>query len=121
MKCAGLVIGGGMTARSAVYALSLLGLDPIFLLNRVDDEIENLMALFPNLTKKRGLIYLKTPVDVERYLAKPDSPVVLMVVGAIRALTLYLSKITCFQFLVSISRTRHGRRTHDLFHSFDYF
>ena len=84
MKCAGLVIGGGTTARSAVYALSLLGLNPIFLLNRDDDEIESLMALFPNLMKKGGLIYLKHPTDVEHYLAKPV-PQILMIVGAIRA------------------------------------
>ncbi|KAF8799571.1 hypothetical protein BYT27DRAFT_7201458 [Phlegmacium glaucopus] len=83
MKCAGLVVGGGVTARSAIYALSLLGLHPIFLLNRDDDEIECLMALFPKLTKKGGLIYLKNPTDVERYLEKPVSPVILMVVGAV--------------------------------------
>jgi quinate dehydrogenase len=82
---AGLVIGGGASARSAIYALSLLGLHPIFLLNRDDEEIEFLMGFFPNLKKKKGLIYLKNPTDVVKYLAKPISPVVLMVVGAIRA------------------------------------
>ena len=82
---AGLVIGGGAKARSAIYALSLLGLHPIFLLNRDDEEIECLMNFFPNLKKKKGLIYLKNPTDVVKYLSKPISPVVLMVVGAIRA------------------------------------
>ena len=82
---AGLVIGGGAKARSAIYALSLLGLYPIFLLNRDDEEIECLMNFFPNLKKKKGLIYLKNPTDVVKYLSKPISPVVLMVVGAIRA------------------------------------
>lgn len=82
---AGLVIGAGAKARSAIYALSLLGLCPIFLLNRDDDEeIECLMNFFPNLKKKRGLIYLKNPTDVGHYLMKPLSPVILMVVGAIR-------------------------------------
>jgi hypothetical protein len=104
-KCAGLVIGGGAKARSAIYALSLLGLAPIFLLNRDDEEIEYLMTFFPNLEKKRGLIYLKNPIDVEQYLAKSLSPVVLMVVGAIR----------------DISCARHDRRTHALYHSFGYF
>jgi len=80
---AGLVIGAGARARSAVYALSLLGLHPIFLLNRDDEEIERLMGFFPNLKKKKGLIYLKNPTDVGKYLSKPMSPVVLMVVGAI--------------------------------------
>ena len=79
------MIGGGARARSAVYALSLLGLRPIFLLNRDDEEIERLMGFFPNLKKKKGLIYLKNTTDVVRHLAKPVSPVVLMVVGAIRA------------------------------------
>ena len=57
MKCAGLVIGGGVKARSAIYTLSLLGLAPIsiFHLHWDDDEV----TLFPNLTKRRGLIYLK--------------------------------------------------------------
>ena len=82
---AGLVIGGGAKARSAVFALSLLGLHPIFLLNRDDEEIECLMNFFPNLKKKKGLIYLKNPTDVVKHLSKPLSPVVLMVVGAIRA------------------------------------
>ena len=82
---AGLVIGAGAKARSAIYALSLLGLRPIFLLNRDDEEIECLMNFFPNLKKKKGLIHLKNPTDVVHYLTKPLSPVVLMVVGAIRA------------------------------------
>lgn len=90
MKCAGVVIGSGASARSAIYALDLLGLNPIFLLNRDDDEIEHLMDIFPNLTERRSLIYLKNPTDVQQYLAKPLSPVVLMAVGAIRA---------CFFFL----------------------
>ena len=112
---AGLVIGGGSKARSAVYALSLLGLHPIFLLNRDDDEIERLMSFFPNLKKKKGLIYLKNPNDVVKYLSKPVSPVVLMVVGAIRACTFfYYSHTHTFIrmvfnfFLYSIGRTRHG-------------
>ena len=79
------MIGGGAKARSAIYALSLLGLHPIFLLNRDDEEIECLMNFFPNLKKKKGLIYLKNPTDVVKYLSKPISPMVLMVVGAIRA------------------------------------
>jgi hypothetical protein len=100
---AGLVIGGGARARSAIYALSLLGLHPIFLLNRDDEEIESLMGFFPNLKKKKGgLIYLKNPTDVVKYLGKPTSPVVLMVVGAIRALGFFFSshcQIVCLIFI----------------------
>ena len=81
---AGLVIGGGASARSAIYALSLLGLRPIFIINRDDEEIEFSMGFFPNLKKKKGLIYLKNTTDVVKNLAKPTSPVILMVVGAIR-------------------------------------
>ena len=95
-KCAGLVIGGGPRARSAVYALSLLGLNPIFLLNRDDEEVEYLMTFFPNLKKKKRLIYLKSPTDVEQYLTKPMSPVVLMAVAAIRACGFHPYPQICF-------------------------
>ena len=125
---AGLVIGGGARARSAVYALSLLGLRPIFLLNRDDEEIERLMGFFPNLKKKKGLIYLKNTTDVVRHLAKPVSPVVLMVVGAIRAWDSFTHKKIIFFYLFyskyrpsSISRTRHDGRTYAIYHSFGCF
>ena len=103
---AGLVIGGGARARSAIYALSLLGLHPIFLLNRDDEEIKWLMGFFPNLKKKKGLIYLKNPTDVVKYLSKPISPVVLMVVGAIRA-WVFLHAVKMFKLFYSISLTCH--------------
>ena len=64
--------------RTTIYALSPLGLNTIFLLDRVDEEIEYLSE--PE-EQKNGLIHLKNPIDVEQYLAKPLSPVVLMAVG----------------------------------------
>ncbi|KAF8997715.1 hypothetical protein BDQ17DRAFT_1283732 [Cyathus striatus] len=39
LHAAGMVIGGGATTRSATYALTLLGLSPIYLINRDDAEI----------------------------------------------------------------------------------
>jgi quinate dehydrogenase len=36
---AGVVIGGGATTRSAVYALSTMGLHPIYLCNRDVNEV----------------------------------------------------------------------------------
>jgi quinate dehydrogenase len=99
---AGLVIGVGARARSAIYALSLLGLHPIFILNRDDEEIECLMGFFPNLKKKKGLIYLKNPTDVAQYLSKPLSPVVLMVVGAIRAWGFFIYKNTTIKNVLKL-------------------
>ena len=84
------------------------------------------MGFFPNLKKKKGLIYLKNPTDVVKYLSKPVSPVV-MIVGAIRALGFFFYKYTmnnCFLnilFLYSISLTRHDWRTYALYHSFGRF
>ena len=86
---AGLVIGSGATARSAVYALSLLGLSRIYILNRDDDEVKHLMALFPKMTKERRLKYLQIPTDIEYYLEKSISPVVLMTVGTIPTSTFF--------------------------------
>lgn len=44
---AGFIIGGGGTTRAAVYALSQLGLSPIYLLNRDPDETEDIIGSFP--------------------------------------------------------------------------
>ncbi|KAH8920726.1 hypothetical protein BT69DRAFT_1265238 [Atractiella rhizophila] len=41
------IVGGGGTARAAVYALSQLNLSPIYLINRDDSEIEALIKQFP--------------------------------------------------------------------------
>lgn len=44
---AGFIVGGGGTTRAAVYALSQLGLSPIYLLNRDASETEEIIASFP--------------------------------------------------------------------------
>lgn len=44
---AGFIIGGGGTTRAAVYALSQLGLSPIYLLNRDEGETADIIASFP--------------------------------------------------------------------------
>lgn len=44
---AGFIIGGGGTTRAAVYALSQLGLSPIYILNRDPVEVADIIAAFP--------------------------------------------------------------------------
>ncbi|KAK7031708.1 Pentafunctional arom polypeptide [Favolaschia claudopus] len=76
---AGLVIGGGATTRSAAHALTLLGLSPIFLINRDVDEVRQVMVAMPHLK----FIHLRDPTDVENYLVGEHKPCVLMAVGCI--------------------------------------
>ncbi|KIK68991.1 hypothetical protein GYMLUDRAFT_152333 [Collybiopsis luxurians FD-317 M1] len=83
---AGAVFGGGATTRSAVYALMTLGLHPIYLVNRDSDEIKAVQSVYPELIKKGSLIHLDHPDKVEELLAQPDSPRILMIVGAIPAI-----------------------------------
>ncbi|GLB38971.1 putative the AROM polypeptide catalyzes 5 consecutive enzymatic reactions in prechorismate polyaromatic amino acid biosynthesis [Lyophyllum shimeji] len=78
----GVVIGGGATTRSAVHALTLLGLSPLYLVNRDVTEVRAVQDSFPHL----DIIHLKNPDDVEAHLAQQDSPRILMIVGAIPAL-----------------------------------
>jgi quinate dehydrogenase len=77
---AGLVIGGGATTRSAAYALTMLGLSPIFLINRDEEEVCQVQQSMPSIE----FIHLRHPTDVELKLAQPDSPKIYMAVGAIR-------------------------------------
>ncbi|PFH49382.1 hypothetical protein AMATHDRAFT_4967 [Amanita thiersii Skay4041] len=83
VKGAGFVIGGGATTRSAIYALSLLGLKPIFLINRDSSEIHEVQRAFPDLLVQNVLIHLQNPGAVEKHLVQKDSPRILMGVGAI--------------------------------------
>ncbi|KAE9408667.1 hypothetical protein BT96DRAFT_913807, partial [Gymnopus androsaceus JB14] len=83
---AGAVFGGGATTRSAVYALMTLGLHPIYLINRDPDEIKAVQDVYPQLVAKGSLIHLDHPDKVEQLLAQPDSPRILMIVGAIPAI-----------------------------------
>lgn len=84
----GLVVGGGATTRSAVYALSTLGLSPIFLINRDEEEVRMVVDSFKT-TALAGLelIHLRNVADVDRYLGDGltagEKPGLAMVVGAI--------------------------------------
>ncbi|KAJ7066778.1 hypothetical protein B0H15DRAFT_872440 [Mycena belliarum] len=80
---AGLVIGGGATTRSAAHALTLLGLAPIFLINRDVDEVRAVMDAMPHLSMHGGLIHLHDPADVEAHLVGEGKARVLMAVGCI--------------------------------------
>lgn len=84
VRGAGLIIGGGATTRSAAYALTLLGLSPIFLINRDVEEVRAVQKSLSHL----NVIHLKSSDDVERLLAQPDSSNILMIVGAIREFAL---------------------------------
>ncbi|KAK0440926.1 uncharacterized protein EV420DRAFT_1580945 [Desarmillaria tabescens] len=79
-------VRGGATTRSAAHALTLLGLSPIFLINRDPEEVRIVMEAMPHLSKKGGLIHLKNPDDVEKYLVGPDAYTLVMAVGAIPAI-----------------------------------
>ncbi|KAJ7036568.1 hypothetical protein C8F04DRAFT_1094902 [Mycena alexandri] len=80
---AGLVIGGGATTRSAAHALTLLGLAPIFLINRDVEEVRAVMDAMPHLSSAGGLIHLRDPADVETYLVGENKARILMAVGCI--------------------------------------
>ncbi|KAG6856926.1 hypothetical protein H0H87_012177 [Tephrocybe sp. NHM501043] len=75
----GVIIGGGATTRSAAHALTLLGLSPLFLVNRDPTEVDAVQKSLPHL----AIIHLRNSEDVESLLGRPDSPKIVMVVGAI--------------------------------------
>lgn len=79
----GVIIGGGATTRSATHALTLLGLSPIFLINRDAKEVRAVQESFSHL----NIIHLRNPEDVETHLVQSNVPTVLMIVGAIRELS----------------------------------
>ncbi|KAL0577738.1 hypothetical protein V5O48_004232 [Marasmius crinis-equi] len=81
-----IVYGGGATTRSAVYALSSMGLHPIYLVNRDPREVKQVQDVFPELLSRDSLIHLRSPEEVEEYIVQSNSPPVLMVVGAIPAI-----------------------------------
>ncbi|ESK93683.1 pentafunctional arom polypeptide [Moniliophthora roreri MCA 2997] len=84
---AGIVYGGGATTRSSVYALTSLGLHPIYLVNRDETEVKQVQEAFPELAARGSLKHLQDPEQVEKTLVQSNSPPVLMVVGAIPAIT----------------------------------
>ncbi|KAF5317943.1 hypothetical protein D9619_012213 [Psilocybe cf. subviscida] len=86
-----LVIGGGATTRSAVYALMTLGLSPIFLINRDEKEVRLVIESFKFMgTEEPELIHLRSLEDIDRYLGngstKGEKPELAIVVGAIPAI-----------------------------------
>ena len=102
---AGLIIGGGATTRSAAYALTLLGVSPVYLINRDAKEIEQVIEAMPHLSSKGALIHLRNPEDVEHHLGQNNSPTVVMAVGCIREyrnlfdLVLIVNQLLCFRKL----------------------
>ncbi|KAJ7173446.1 hypothetical protein C8R46DRAFT_991235 [Mycena filopes] len=80
---AGLVIGGGATTRSAAHALTLLGLAPIFLINRDVEEVRAVVDALPHLSSVGGLIHLRDPADIETHLVGDGKARILMAVGCI--------------------------------------
>ncbi|KAJ4483741.1 hypothetical protein J3R30DRAFT_3402375 [Lentinula aciculospora] len=83
---AGAVFGGGATTRSAIYAFRKLGLHPIYLVNRAADEVKAVQDAYPELFQKGSLIHVDHPDKVEDLLARPNSPRIFMIVGAIPAM-----------------------------------
>ncbi|KAF8997717.1 hypothetical protein BDQ17DRAFT_1309570 [Cyathus striatus] len=81
LRAAGMVIGGGATTRSAAYALTLLGLSPIYLINRDDAEIREIQDSMPHIR----FMHLRSPKDVAGELGRGEVTVV-MAVGAIPAI-----------------------------------
>jgi len=81
-RVAGVVIGGGATTRSAAHALWMMGFETVYLVNRDVGEVEAVQGALPHIPR---LIHLTHPDQVESALASPDSPRVLMIVGAIPA------------------------------------
>ncbi len=84
---AALVIGGGATTRSAVYALHNLGLAPVFLMNRDADEVARVVESFSGSGVE--LIHLQSIADVDTHLrsreesAEEGKRELAVVVGAI--------------------------------------
>ncbi|KJA25518.1 hypothetical protein HYPSUDRAFT_37513 [Hypholoma sublateritium FD-334 SS-4] len=85
-----LVIGGGATTRSAVYALHHLGLAPIFLVNRDADEVARVVEGFSDTGVE--LVHLRSVADVDLHLRGGEEgregqrrPELALVVGAIPA------------------------------------
>ncbi|KAJ7609052.1 hypothetical protein FB45DRAFT_374187 [Roridomyces roridus] len=76
---AGLVIGGGATTRSSAQALTLLGLNPIFLINRDEQEVQDVKDAMKHLE----FIHLRSPTDVETHLVGEGKARILMAVGCI--------------------------------------
>jgi len=88
-----LVIGGGATTRSAVYALSTLGLNPIFLVNRDEEEVRSVIESFATSSTSRDypeLIHLRGIDVVDKYFGasmtdggEQRTPPLTIIVGAI--------------------------------------
>lgn len=65
----GLVVGGGGTARAAIYALRDMGYSPIFVLGRSPEKLRELVESFPS---EYGLEVLTCAQDVEAVQTKPS-------------------------------------------------
>ena len=88
-----LIIGGGATTRSAVYALGALGLNPIFLVNRDEKEVRTVVESFSDPSTSNGrlkLVHLRGIDVVDKYFGasmtdggEERTPPLTIIVGAI--------------------------------------
>ncbi|USW49088.1 Putative pentafunctional AroM protein [Septoria linicola] len=62
LREAGMVVGGGGTARAAIYALKNMGYSPIYLLGRNKQKLAQLTASFP---KDYNVVLLSTPEEAQ--------------------------------------------------------
>jgi quinate dehydrogenase len=92
-----LVIGGGATTRSAIYALSTLGLNPIFLVNRDEEEVRTVIGSFAASNGCLELVHLRGIDVVDKYFGasmadgrEKRTPPLTIIVGAIPGMSLAL-------------------------------
>lgn len=65
----GLVVGGGGTARAAIYALRDMGYSPVYVLGRSREKLRELVESFPS---EYGLEVLTSAQDVEGVQSRPS-------------------------------------------------
>lgn len=65
----GLVVGGGGTARAAIYALRDMGYSPVYVLGRSREKLRELVESFP---REYGLEVLTSAQDVEAVHTRPS-------------------------------------------------
>ena len=87
-----LIIGGGGTARAAIYALHEMGYSPLFLLGRSPEKINNLTRSFPteyqiqSLVTIQDVMSIKYPPSLAIGTIPADRPVDSNMLGRLRAL-----------------------------------
>ncbi|MCJ1422013.1 3-dehydroquinate dehydratase (3-dehydroquinase) [Xylographa parallela] len=62
----GLIIGGGGTARAAVYALHEMGYSPLYLVGRSPEKLKSLIETFPNTYQLQAITSLEEVSGIEK-------------------------------------------------------